>query len=141
MLDLLFSWNLKHRAHDRIATLSGGLSRRVSILASLVPAMVSSEPIMILLDEPDDGLDNSSREALVIHLKSLAGAGHGILMASHDEELISHSDRKISWQGSKTIESGETPVTNAVYKATIKARSCNPGPTYRRWINLSLIHI
>jgi len=135
LLDLLFSWNLKHRAHDRIATLSGGLSRRVSILASLVPAMVSSEPILILLDEPDDGLDKSSREALVIHLKSLAGAGHGILMASHDEELISHSDRKISWQGSKTIESGETPVTNAVSKATIKARSCNPGPTYRRWIN------
>jgi ABC-type multidrug transport system ATPase subunit len=135
LLDLLLSWNLKHRAHDRIATLSGGLSRRVSILASLVPAMVSSEPILILLDEPDDGLDRTSREALVIHLKSLAGTGHGILMASHDEDLIAHSDRTISWQGSKTIESGETPTTNAASKPTIKAQPCNPTTTYRNWIS------
>ena len=72
---------------------------------------------------------------MVIHLKSLAGAGHGILMASHDEDLIAHSDRTISWQGSKTIENGETPTTNATSKPTIKAQPRNPNTTYRNWIS------
>ena len=136
LLNLLASWGLKHRALDRTATLSAGLSRRVSILASLIPAMVSNEPRLILLDEADEGLDEHSRSALIIHLKSLASAGHGILLASHDKELFPHADRTILWHGSKTIESGEIPLTNTSTEASIKSQDFNPSKVYREWINL-----
>ena len=65
--------------------------------------MVSNEPRLVLLDEANEGLDERSKSALIIHLKSLSSAGHGILLASHDKELLSHSDRKISWQGLSLI--------------------------------------
>jgi len=135
LLTLLTSWDLKHRALERTGTLSAGLSRRVSILASLIPAMVSNEPRLVLLDEADEGLDERSRSALIIHLKSLSSAGHGILLASHDKELLSHSDRKISWQGSKTIESGDIPRTQVSTEASIESQNSNPVRTYQNWIN------
>ena len=40
-------WALSHRSEDRLAVLSQGLRKRVSILAAILPAMQSSEPRII----------------------------------------------------------------------------------------------
>lgn len=94
---LLSKWNLDHRLHDRIAMLSGGQRRRVALLCGLVPAMISSEPVAILLDEPDSGLDDKSVERLVGTIRDLAAGGHSILISSHDSRIISTADRIIQF--------------------------------------------
>ena len=93
---ILSEWGLLHRAEDRICKLSGGLRRRVAVLSALVPVAVSSEPSVVLLDEPSEGLDQSSRALLLGWLRALAERGHGILVATHDPEVITACDRIVN---------------------------------------------
>ena len=94
---LLKEWGLEHRIHDRVAMLSGGQRRRVALLCGLVPAMISNEPVAILLDEPDSGLDDDSTEMLARTIRDLAAGQHTILVASHDSRIISCADRVIGF--------------------------------------------
>ena len=84
---LLESYDIKHRTQDIIAHLSGGQQRKVAVLAGLLPAMISREPTLVLLDEPDAGLDDAAITTLTQHIVSLASAGHGFLIASHNPSL------------------------------------------------------
>ena len=93
---VLSDWGLLHRAEDRICKLSGGLRRRVAVLSALVPVALNSKPSVVLLDEPSEGLDQSSRELLLGWLRALAERGHGILVASHDPEVITACDRIVT---------------------------------------------
>tara|TARA_B100001113_G_scaffold131288_1_gene107363 strand:- start:4436 stop:5611 length:1176 start_codon:yes stop_codon:yes gene_type:complete len=94
---LLKSWNLDHRIHDRVAMLSGGQRRKVALLSGLIPAMISSEPVAILLDEPDSGLDDDSVEKLAKTLRNLAAGGHAIIVASHDSRIVAAADRIVTF--------------------------------------------
>jgi len=94
---LLREWGLDHRANDRVAMLSGGQRRRIAVLSGLLPAMLSSKPVAVLLDEPDSGLDDASVERLAKLLRDLAAGGHSILVASHDERIKGVADRLISF--------------------------------------------
>ncbi|MDP6333274.1 MAG: ATP-binding cassette domain-containing protein [Candidatus Poseidoniaceae archaeon] len=85
---ILESYGLSHRRHDKIAHLSGGQQRKVSVISGLIPAMLSEQPRLILLDEPDSGLDDYSIEILKTHINQLRSSGHGILIATHDERLF-----------------------------------------------------
>ncbi len=93
---ILSEWGLLHRAEDRICKLSGGLRRRVAVLSALVPVALNSEPSVVLLDEPSEGLDQSSRALLLGWLRGLAERGHGILVATHDPEVITACDRIVT---------------------------------------------
>ena len=93
---ILSEWGLLHRAEDRICKLSGGLRRRVAVLSALVPVALNSEPSVVLLDEPSEGLDQSSRGLLLGWLRALAERGHGILVATHDPEVITACDRIVT---------------------------------------------
>lgn len=84
---LLESYDIQHRTQDIIAHLSGGQQRKVAVLAGLLPAMVCDEPTLVLLDEPDAGLDDAAIKTLTQHIASLASAGHGLLIASHNSSL------------------------------------------------------
>ena len=88
LLPILESYGLSHRRHDKIAHLSGGQQRKVSVISGLLPAMLSKEPRLILLDEPDSGLDENSIEIFKTHINQLRTAGHGILIATHDSRLF-----------------------------------------------------
>lgn len=57
---------LDDRAHDRVASYSGGMRRRLDLGASLV-----GRPRILLLDEPTTGLDPASRHALWELVKDL----------------------------------------------------------------------
>ena len=85
---ILENYGLAHRRHDKIAHLSGGQQRKVSVISGLIPGMLSKKPCLILLDEPDSGLDDASIEILKTHLNQLRSAGHGILIATHNERLF-----------------------------------------------------
>ena len=93
---ILSEWGLGHRAEDRICKLSGGLRRRVAVLSALVPVALNSEPSVVLLDEPSEGLDKSSRGLLLGWLRALAQRGHGILVATHDPEVITACDKIVT---------------------------------------------
>ena len=86
-------WALAHRANDRLAVLSQGLRKRVSILAAILPALQSSNPRIILLDEPSESLDSASRDLLHESLFSLREKGHSVVIATHDDAIIEISDR------------------------------------------------
>ena len=93
---ILSDWGLLHRAEDRICKLSGGLRRRVAVLSALVPVALNPEPSVVLLDEPSEGLDQSSRGLLLGWLRALAERGHGTLVATHDPEVITACDRIVT---------------------------------------------
>ena len=87
-LPLLEIYGLSHRKHDKIAHLSGGQQRKVSVISGLIPAMVTKDPRLIILDEPDSGLDDKSIDVLINHIDQLRDAGNAILMATHDNRLF-----------------------------------------------------
>ena len=76
----LRAFNLAHRANDVVAHLSHGQARKVAVLAGLLPAFASSKPALVLLDEPDAGLDDGSVEVLCQWLDQLRGDGHAVLL-------------------------------------------------------------
>lgn len=85
--DALFSrLGLAHLALSRkLETLSGGENTRV-FLASLL----LKKPAFLILDEPTNNLDQQSRRALYDTIKQFDG---GLLVVSHDRELLSFMDR------------------------------------------------
>ncbi len=72
-------WGLDEILDSRVASLSGGWSRRVQLVAAVLHA-----PPLILLDEPTTGLDIVSKNELWRWLGELAACGHGIVIATHD---------------------------------------------------------
>jgi ABC-type lipoprotein export system ATPase subunit len=90
---ILKQYSLDHRSNDLIAHLSGGQQRKVSVIAGLLPAMASKSPRLILLDEPDSGLDDAAIQVLSQHISSLRLAGHAFLIATHDERILKCATR------------------------------------------------
>ncbi|MCH2647419.1 MAG: ATP-binding cassette domain-containing protein [Candidatus Poseidoniaceae archaeon] len=131
---LLKAWGLDHRIHDRVAMLSGGQRRRVALLSGLIPAMISAEPVAILLDEADSGLDDDSVERLAKTLRNLAAGGHSILVASHDSRIVAASDRVIRFpfeeEDNETkpgkfnlVEKGEKRTVNIGHRLNLRTLS------------------
>lgn len=56
-------------------------------LALALALVLSSDPPLLLLDEPTRGLDYAAKSALVGLLRDLAAAGHSVLVATHDVEF------------------------------------------------------
>ena len=110
---ILSSYGLEHRRHDRIAHLSGGQKRKVAVLAGLLPAMISSEPRLIMLDEPDTGLDDNAIASLVSNIAQLRMAGHGFLIASHHATILDCATRLHDLDG----ETGQTQDDDVVWEA------------------------
>jgi ABC-type multidrug transport system ATPase subunit len=100
----LEEWGLRHRSQDRIAWLSGGMKRKVGIIAGLTPALASDEPRLILLDEPSEGLDENSIQTLKKQISSLSSSGHSFVIATHDESLSDLATRRITVSNSSISE-------------------------------------
>lgn len=80
---------LGDRARDKVATLSGGMKRRLNIAASLL-----HKPDILIMDEPTAGMDILSRTTVAEMIKSLKERGCTIILASHYlDELESLCDR------------------------------------------------
>jgi energy-coupling factor transport system ATP-binding protein len=75
--------NLKEYAREDPHSLSVGQKRRVTIAS-----VVSMLPKLIIVDEPDTGLDYRNAESIMNYLKLLNKRGHTIILISHNLELI-----------------------------------------------------
>ena len=107
--ELLDCWGLKHRSSDRVSQLSGGLARRLSVLSGLAPALLSKKSRVVLLDEPSEGLDKSAKLLLINWLRALILRGHGIIVATHDLDLISIANRKLKFSNEKEVDISSQP--------------------------------
>lgn len=101
-LDLLASLGVRERAAAFPAQLSGGEAQRVAIARALAP-----NPLMLLMDEPTSALDPARRGALGELLRSLAGAGRGILIVTHDVDFAKAcADKVVVIAQGSVVESG-----------------------------------
>jgi energy-coupling factor transporter ATP-binding protein EcfA2 len=85
------------------AGLSGGEKRRLAIASALV-----SNPELIILDEPFNGLDWSGASRLLRVLLDLRDAGVGILVVTHDlEKVLAHADRLVVMRRGQVVCDGK----------------------------------
>ena len=76
----------------RFAKLSGGQQQRLLLAGAL-----ATEPDVLILDEPTDGLDVRSRRALLEVLQSQTAAGLCTVMISHDVEDLLFLADEVAW--------------------------------------------
>lgn len=86
--EMLRSFSLSEVSKDKAKTLSGGMQRRLSIAMALI-----SEPQIVFLDEPTQGLDVISRRELWTAIEKLKGNVTIILTTHYMEEAGALSDR------------------------------------------------
>lgn len=90
--ELLGMLSLGHRMDHKPAQLSGGEGQRVAIARALI-----NNPCILLADEPSGNLDSRNREELHSLFFSLRDQMDiTTVIVTHDEQLSSLSDRKIT---------------------------------------------
>ena len=82
-LRLLEQLDLDTRAHDKISSLSGGMSQRVQLAAAMVHG-----PELLVLDEPFAGLDPVAVSFLSDVIREHTRAGGNLLFSSHQLDLV-----------------------------------------------------
>ena len=85
---LLQTFGLEDKKNKLAKTLSGGMQRRLNLAMALV-----HDPAILILDEPEAGLDPQSRVLVREYLKSLAGEKTIILTSHNMDEVDRMADR------------------------------------------------
>lgn len=86
--EVLSRVGLDRRADERVRTLSNGMQKRASIARAIL-----HQPPLLLLDEPEAGLDRDSLAMLKDLLADWVQAGRTVIMTTHNVELgLSWSD-------------------------------------------------
>lgn len=76
--DLLKLVSLNERGKDKFKTYSLGMKQRLGIASTLL-----TEPALVILDEPTNGLDPAGQREIRGIIPRLADEGHSVLLASH----------------------------------------------------------
>ncbi|MDI5968144.1 ATP-binding cassette domain-containing protein [Streptomyces sp. SL13] len=78
-------------------------------LTLALAVVLTARPPLLLLDEPTRGLDYAAKARLTAHLRSLADAGHAIVLATHDVELAAElADRVVILADGEVVADGPT---------------------------------
>jgi manganese/iron transport system ATP-binding protein len=77
--DALDQVGLADRARQRFGTLSGGQRQRI-----LLARAIAAQPRLLLLDEPFNGVDSVSQDAIVAVLRQLTTCGTALVLSTHD---------------------------------------------------------
>lgn len=94
---------LTNVANKRFGSLSGGQQQRGFLARAL-----ASEPGLLLLDEPFNGLDQPNREALIQTMRELKAAGVGIIVTTHDLDLAREVCDTVLFVNGRQIAFGPT---------------------------------
>jgi ABC-type Mn2+/Zn2+ transport system ATPase subunit len=84
--------DVRQLARHSFAKLSGGQQQRLLLAGAL-----ATEPTVLVLDEPTDGLDVRSRQSLLELLHAENRRGLCTVMISHDVEDLLHLADEIAW--------------------------------------------
>ena len=85
---LLELYDIANRRNDLIAHLSGGQQRKLSVISGMLPGFLNETPQLIMLDEPDSGLDDAAINQLIDNIHQLRNLGHALLIATHNSKLF-----------------------------------------------------
>lgn len=100
--DLLKLVNLNERSKDKFKNYSLGMKQRLGIASTLL-----TEPGLVILDEPTNGLDPAGQREIRDIIPRLADQGHSVLLASHMlHEVEQVSDRVVIVRRGKLITEG-----------------------------------
>jgi len=90
-LEVLDKVGLSHRLDHLPSELSGGECQRTAIARAL-----TTEPAMLLADEPTGNLDSVNSKAILQVLRDLHGAGRTIVMITHDQDIARNAPRRVA---------------------------------------------
>ena len=94
---VLAQMNLSDRANRRVRTLSHGMQKRLSMARAIL-----HEPVALLLDEPESGLDAESVATLGSLLRDWAASGRTALLTTHSAEVgMAWADRALTLAGGR----------------------------------------
>ena len=96
---LLKEMRLSERREHLPFQLSAGEQQRVAIARAL-----ANDPPVILADEPTANLDKKSSEFIRDLFKELKSSEKTIIIATHDDDLLSLADRVIVFDQGKIVE-------------------------------------
>jgi lipooligosaccharide transport system ATP-binding protein len=100
--ELLAFAALSEKARERIATLSGGMKRRLILARALI-----NRPQLLVLDEPTTGLDPQARHLVWERLRDLKRRGVAMLLTTHYmEEAAQLCDRLIVMDHGRIVTEG-----------------------------------
>jgi len=95
--ELLERVGLLHRRRDLVRTFSRGMVQRMAIARALL-----HNPPILLLDEPDTGLDPQAAEMMTDFLREIGGSERTVIMTTHHlERGLDLADRVMILQGGR----------------------------------------
>ncbi|SDT40778.1 metal ABC transporter ATP-binding protein [Jiangella sp. DSM 45060] len=96
---------LSEHAGRSVANLSGGQQQRV-----LIARAAASEPDLLVLDEPNAGVDHRSQEAFARALRTFVASGRTVLLVLHEMgPLAPLVDRGVVLDGGHVVHDGPLP--------------------------------
>ena len=107
LLERLNAWDRRHRL---VRDLSGGMLRRISVIAALV-----HKPKFLLLDEVTMGLDPVSRMEIGQLIEDLRKETTIIMTTHYIDEIEKHCDRLIILAKGKVLENGKPQAITRKY--------------------------
>lgn len=90
----------KKRAVDK--TLSGGERKRIELASVYV-----MKPKLVLMDEPDSGIDIDSVKYIFELIKEFKKMGTTVILVTHSEEVLKQSDHAFLLCGGQLVAKGE----------------------------------
>lgn len=113
---LLARLGLADRADSPAGSLPFGQQRLLEIARAL-----AGKPKVLLLDEPAAGLNHAESRELAVFMRSLAEAGHAVVLVEHDmETVMGVADRMVVLNFGAVIATG-TPAEIRAHPAVIEA--------------------
>ena len=108
-LEVLDKVGLSHRLKHVPSELSGGECQRTAIARAL-----TTEPAMLLADEPTGNLDSVNSKAILQVLRDLHASGRTIVMITHDRDIAQNAPRRVALRdGLVETDSGKPAIGSA----------------------------
>jgi len=122
---------LSERKKELVSHLSGGMQRRVSLAAAILP-----DPELLLLDEPTVGVDPELRAEFWEYFHQIAGQGRTVVMTTHymeeasqcDKVAMMHEGRMLAFDTPAAIKERTKAVTmDAAFLALVREKRKRQG--------------
>jgi heme ABC exporter ATP-binding subunit CcmA len=120
---LLERVGLRSKAKDHVRDLSRGQTQRLALARALL-----HEPSLLLLDEPDSGLDEQGVALLEEILRERADAGHTAIFTTHDLALgLRIADRAVALVAGRVTYDGTAALSPDEARAAFRWRETREG--------------